>query len=270
MKKVLLFGAAILTAMSMSAQIVKTVAEVCNYVDIEAEKANLTSIEVTSTTFATLENGTIFKGFQKSDGTETSITWNEKETYNTSIIMPETAGTLDTLIVGTMFRAGSGASIELGNFTTTADGNIQVYFQPNGDSDRGLSIKNTGTDEVIEVVKNGAKIDNIRPGYIAEFPIKAGTYSAGEIVIEAIKNTSNIFGINIENLQTSAIQNAIAEKISFNGNVISNVEGLNLSVYNVLGKLMVTSNGDIDMSAYQTGVYVVRAEGVKGAMKIRK
>lgn len=272
MKKVLLFGAAILTAISMNGQVVKTVAEVCNYVDIEAEKANLTSIEVTSTTFATLENGTVFKGFQKSDGTETSIKWNVKESYNTSIIMPETQGTLDTLIVGTMFRAGSGAKIEVGNFTTTADGNLQVYFQPNGDSDRGLSIKNTGTDEVIEVVKNGAKIDNIRPGYIAEFPIKAGTYSAGEIVIEVIENTSNIFGINIENLQTSesAIHNAIAEKISFNGNVISNTEGLNLSVYNVLGKLVATSNSDIDMSAYQTGVYVVRAEGVKGAMKIRK
>lgn len=68
----------------------------------------------------------------------------------------------------------------------------------------------------------------------------------------------------------SAIHNAIAEKISFNGNVISNIEGLNLSVYNVLGKLVATSNSDIDMSAYQTGVYVVRAEGVKGAMKIRK
>ena len=81
MKKVLLSCVALCAAMSMSAQIVKTVAEVCNYVDIEAEKANLTSIEVTSTTFATLENGTIFKGFQKSDGTETSITWNEKETY---------------------------------------------------------------------------------------------------------------------------------------------------------------------------------------------
>lgn len=270
MKKVLLSCVALCAAMSMSAQIVKTVAEVCNYVDIEAEKANLTSIEVTSTTFATLENGTVFKGFQKSDGTEAKMEWNVKEGYNTSIVMPETAGTLDTLIVGTMFRAASGATIELGNFTTTADGNIQVYFQPNGDSERGLSIKNTGTDEVVECVKSGVKIGNIRPGYIAELPIKAGTYSAGEIVVEVLSNTNNIFGINIENLQTSAIQNAIAEKISFNGNVISNVEGLNLSVYNVLGKLMVTSNGDIDMSAYQTGVYVVRAEGVKGALKIRK
>ena len=95
------------------------------------------------------------------------------------------------------------------------------------------------------------------------------TATASDVQIKETSGGYRIISATVGSTE-SAIQNAIAEKISFNGNVISNVEGLNLSVYNVLGKLMVTSNGDIDMSAYQTGVYVVRAEGVKGALKIRK
>lgn len=94
---------------------------------------------------------------------------------------------------------------------------------------------------------------------------------ASEVQIKETGNGYRIISATVGSESgESAIHNAIAEKISFNGNVISNIEGLNLSVYNVLGKLVATSNSDIDMSAYQTGVYVVRAEGVKGAMKIRK
>lgn len=102
--------------------------------------------------------------------------------------------------------------------------------------------------------------------YSAESDEADASYTAGGINFYMISATNAATW----NSSESAIHNAIAEKISFNGNVISNIEGLNLSVYNVLGKLVATSNGDIDMSAYQTGVYVVRAEGVKGAMKIRK
>lgn len=69
----------------------------------------------------------------------------------------------------------------------------------------------------------------------------------------------------------SALHNvSIAEKISFNGSVISNAEGLNVFVYNALGKLVANSNGDINMDSFQSGVYLVRAEGIKSALKIRK
>ncbi len=58
--------------------------------------------------------------------------------------------------------------------------------------------------------------------------------------------------------------------IYFNGSEIINAEGLALEVYNTLGKLVRTSNSNINVSDLQSGIYVVRAEGVKGALKINK
>ena len=131
-----------------------------------------------------------------------------------------------------------------------------------------------GTPSVFEAL-SGCEADANNPASVGKIDELADyvqvkfTATASDVQIKETSGGYRIISATVGSTE-SAIQNAIAEKISFNGNVISNVEGLNLSVYNVLGKLMVTSNGDIDMSAYQTGVYVVRAEGVKGALKIRK
>lgn len=272
MKKTLLLGAAILAAMTMNAQVVKTVAEVCNYLDIQAEAATLTAVsQITSTEWATASNGSVFKGYAKSDGSEAEVKWNVKEDYNTSIIMPEMAGVLDTLIVGTMYRSASGGSIELGDFVTTADGKVQVYFQPNGDSNRGVEISCEYLSLSNEVLKSGEKIDGIRPGYVAELEIPAGEYYAGDIVIKVVSNTCNIFGVNIENLQGTALSNTIADAgISYNGREILNPQAKKIVVYNVLGKQVAQGNGNINMDSFQSGVYLVRAEGIKNALKIRK
>ena len=41
---------------------------------------------------------------------------------------------------GTAFRMAASTSISLGAFTTSAEGKLVVYYQPNGDSERGVSI----------------------------------------------------------------------------------------------------------------------------------
>ena len=270
MKKTLLFGAAILAAMTMNAQIVKTLPEVCNYLDIEAEKANLVDVAVTSTTWATASNGTVFKGYKKSDGSEAKVEWNEKKGYIDARYTPDlsAAGVLDTLYTGTMFRAASGSSIELGDFTMTANGKVQVYWQPNGSSDRGLTIScdALGYDPVTQT-----KADADKNCYCAEMELEAGEYYAGDIVIKVMSNTCNIFGVNIENLQGTALSNTIADAgISYNGREILNPQAKKIVVYNVLGKQVAQGNGNINMDSFQSGVYLVRAEGIKNALKIRK
>lgn len=272
MKKIFFFAAALITAVSVNAEVVtKTAAEVCNYLDIQAEAATLTAVVPTSTTCVTAANGSEFWGYAKADGTEASVTWNTKESYNTNIIMPELAGTLDTLVAGTMYRAGSGCYIKLGAFTTTAAGKVQVYFQPNGDSERGINISYANANLTADKLGSGVKIDDIRPGYVAELTIPAGYYNAGDVVVTVLTNTCNIFGVNIEGLPTSGIASTLTDsQVRFNGTEVVNPQGLEISVYNVLGKMIATSNTNIDMTSCANGVYLVRAAGVKGAMKIQK
>lgn len=69
---------------------------------------------------------------------------------------------------------------------------------------------------------------------------------------------------------SSSIQNpTIADAIYFNGAEIINQQGLTLQVYNTLGRLVRTSNSDINMSDLK-GIYIVRAEGLSGALKINR
>lgn len=49
------------------------------------------------------------------------------------------------------------------------------------------------------------------------------------------------------------------ENVTFSGNIIRNANQQMLSVYNVAGKLLVSSNSDIDMSTYVAGIYIVRS-----------
>lgn len=242
MKK-LFFFAALFAAVSINAQepVEKVLSEVANYVDFQAlyeADATLVDVVPTSTTFVTLPNGTILKGFQKGDGSETTNSWNTKPSYNTTMPTPDWAG-VDSLKAGTMFRAGSNSTIELGAFNTTADGKLYVYFQPNGDSERGVSCSIfEGTP--VEVKKSGVKIGGIRPAYAAEFELEAGAYEAGDVVLKVLANTCNIFGIGIENLGASGLNNALTnaektQKMMLNGQLVIVKDG---KYFNALGAEM--------------------------------
>ena len=245
MKKNFLFAAAVVAAMTINAQEANVVnlAEVANYIDFQAlsvSDPDMIKHTVTSTAPYELANGTTLVGLLKSDGTEAANSWNTKTAYNTTLPTPTWEG-VDSLTVGTMFRAGSGTKIVLGSFSTDADGKLVVYYQPNGDSERGVSIsvydqEVTGTN----LTGAGNKIDGVRPGYAGYIMLPAGSYDAGDVVIKMVSNTSNICGVAIENLaeNTSAVENTEAtvkaQKVVRNGQVLIERNGV---AYTVLGSI---------------------------------
>lgn len=244
MKKIFLFAAAVVAAMTINAQEANVVllSDVANYIDFQALSVSdpaMTQSTVTSTAPYELANGTKLVGFMKSDETEATNTWNVKEKYNTMMPTPTWEG-VDSLIVGTMFRAASGTTIELGAFKTSEAGKLVVYYQPNGDSERGVSVsvygeEVTGTD----LTGSGVKIDGIRPAYAGEISLPAGSYDAGDVVIKLIVNTSNIFGVRIDKLSDeTAVENISAtvkaQKVIRNGQVLINKNGVE---YTVLGTI---------------------------------
>ncbi|MBR4563650.1 MAG: hypothetical protein IKO26_04280 [Paludibacteraceae bacterium] len=196
----------------------------------------MTKSTVTSTTPYELANGTKLVGFLKSDNTEAENKWNTKDSYNTTMPTPTWDG-VDSLKAGTMFRAASGTTIELGAFTTSAAGKLVVYYQPNGDSERGVEVSVYG--EVVagsNLTGSGVKINNIRPAYAGEIELAAGSYDAGDVVIKLVSNTSNIFGVRIEKLQAQGVDNietgAKAVKTFENGQLVIIKNGVR---YNALG-----------------------------------
>lgn len=240
MKKIFLFAAAVVAAMTINAEInVVVLSDVANYIDFQALSVSdpaMIQHTVTSTDPYELANGSKLVGFQKSDGSEAANTWNVKESYNTTMPAVNWLG-VDSLKAGTMFRAASGTTIELGAFTTTEDGALIVYYQPNGDSERGVEISVYG--EVVtgtNLTGSGAKIGGIRPAYAGEIALPAGSYDAGDVVIKLVTNTSNIFGVRIAAIQSQGVENvkdAVKAVKSFeNGQLVIIKNGVK---YNALG-----------------------------------
>lgn len=240
MKKIFLFAVAVVAAMTINAEPnVVVLNEVANYIDFQALSVSdpaMTSSVVTSTAPYELANGSKLVGFLKSDGTEAENKWNVKESYNTTMPTP-TWQNVDSLKAGTMFRAASGTTIELGAFTTSAEGGLAVFYQPNGDSERGVEVYVYG--ELVEgtdLTGSGAKIDGIRPAYAGFITLPAGSYDAGDVVIKLVVNTSNIFGVSIEKLQAQGVENVKdavkAVKTFENGQLVIIKNGVK---YNALG-----------------------------------
>lgn len=209
MKKFFLIAVAVVTTMAINAQnpVVVEISDVANYIDFRAlsfSDPEMLNSEVTSTNPYVLANGTKLVGYQKSDGSEVANSWNDLRSFPHYALQTPTWEGVDSLVVGTMFRAGSGTTIELGAFTTSEDGSLIVFYQPNGDSERGVSITVHG-EEVsgINLTGSGAKINAERPAYAGTITLPAGSYNAGEVVIKVVSNTSNILGVGISNLQAT-------------------------------------------------------------------
>lgn len=241
MKKFFLFAAAIVAAMTIKADpVVVVLNEVANYIDFQALSVSdpaMTSHTVTSVAPYELANGSVLKGFKKSDDTEAENKWNVKDSYNTTMPTPSWNG-VDSLKAGTMFRAASGSSIELGGFKTSEAGALVVFYQPNGDSERGVEVYVYG--ELVEgtnLTGSGAKIGGIRPAYAGQITLPAGSYDAGDVVIKLVTNTSNIFGVRIDKLQEGqGVENVNASvkavKTFENGQLVIIKNGVK---YNALG-----------------------------------
>lgn len=102
-------------------------------------------------------------------------------------------------------------------------------------------------------------------------------YTGGEAVLYIFGNQSiNLYRIEATSATThtsltSSVNNIFADKgIRFDGVKLTNESNLSLRVYNTLGKEVARANSEINMSTLPKGVYMVRAEGVKGAFKFSK
>lgn len=80
---------------------------------------------------------------------------------------------------------------------------------------------------------------------------------------------SNIIDVTtLEDTSTGLCRPVTLEGVSFDGQVIRNAAGLELSVYTVSGVCVKTAAGDIDMSAMPHGIYLVRS--ANAVLKITK
>lgn len=78
-----------------------------------------------------------------------------------------------------------------------------------------------------------------------------------------------LFYLSATNVVLTGINQVLSDKgVSFNGAEIINTKGLSLEVYNVLGKKVASSVTSISTANFQKGVYIVRAAGINGSLKI--
>ncbi len=251
MKKVLLSCVALFAAMSMNAK-------VYNFGGIQAG-----DITTDGTIGTYTMDGVEIPSVSAGEDVDINCTFNGMD--DLTVNYKNTSGKSNILKLAADYLQADGKNVILTFSNVTVGDEIVLLVSAKGSTNAVFE----ASSGCIADANNPASID--KKESLADYVEVKFQAIANEVQIKETSGGYRIISATVGSESgESAIQNAIAEKISFNGNVISNVEGLNLSVYNVLGKLMVTSNGDIDMSAYQTGVYVVRAEGVKGAMKIRK
>ena len=124
----------------------------------------------------------------------------------------------------------------------------------------------------------GAIAASTQAGVGTALPAKDGDYVYTDIVMTATASTvivrETAAGYVLSKIVIGAgsgINETMAQNgVYYNGSEIVNANGKNISVYNVLGKMVASNCGNINMSSFANGVYVVRVEGVKGAMKIQK
>ncbi len=239
---------------------------VANYIDFQAlydANPSIADTIVTSYQYVTLPNGSQVCGFMKTDGTEANNTWNVKAGYNTLRPTPEWDG-VEALVSGTEFRAASGSSIRLGAFTMENAGKLTVYFSPNGDSERGVSIAVKG--DTVTYRKSGVKIGNPRPAYAVDVNLPAGYYAKGDIVITVVTNTTNILGVGIHPdpiIGEREMDLTVAEAITL-GNQLGN-NTLSEDSVSVIG--YVVSASDFDMAFGNQSFYIADAPNGEQTMQ---
>lgn len=106
----------------------------------------------------------------------------------------------------------------------------------------------------------------------------AATYSynytggASKLYMYSRASGINFYYLSATNVVTTTSVDAVfaTKGISFNGSQISNSNALKLSVYDVAGKRMLTASTNVSTASLNKGVYLVKAEGVDGTLKIIK
>lgn len=151
------------------------------------------------------------------------------------------------------------------------------YLQPNG-SLRYFKIATKAGDRVTIQLKDAYELSDMSTSTGVSSGLTGSVAAGGTFTIVA--SGTEIVLINTTakpKLQTitigevnGTISIGLEKRITYQDNELKNPEGLKLYMYNSLGKIVASSNHNISMANYTSGVYMVRAEGVKGAFKFSK
>ena len=240
MKKFFLFAAAVVAAMTVNADpVVKNITEYANYIEFQALMADpdIKGATMSSEKSLTLPNGTVLLGAKKGDGSEGDCKWNAKDDYNTTWLVVDGLEGVDSLVVGTQWRAFAGCTMTFGAFQTIEAGKVSVYYQLNGDDSskelaktRGVGLSIMG-GEIVEY-----RFSTAKNCCVASFDLPAGSYDAGDVVLTVLTNTVNIAGVRIEKLASQGVEDVNAavkaQKIFENGQLVIIKNGVR---YNALG-----------------------------------
>ncbi len=110
-----------------------------------------------------------------------------------------------------------------------------------------------------------------------DFPAGTGLLNDATVNYTGPAATLYVFGNSSVNLCLlsatnydihTAVNAVLADKgVSFNGSEVLNTKGLDIDVYNVLGKKVATSKTNIATTNFQKGIYVVRVTGTNDSLK---
>jgi Secretion system C-terminal sorting domain len=138
---------------------------------------------------------------------------------------------------------------------------IEVLYASSGDASRTLGVAVNGT-EVTTFASSASKNVYLSGKYTTAAAGTLTVYSKGSgMYVCAI-------GVGVAIPKTTEINNVLTDKgVSFNGSEVVNTKGLNLEVYNMLGKKVATSKTNISTTNFQKGIYVVRVTGTNDSLK---
>jgi len=110
-----------------------------------------------------------------------------------------------------------------------------------------------------------------------DFPSGTSNVNEGTISYTGPAATLYLFGnasvplyyLSATNVIITGVNPILADKgIRFNGTEVVNSNGLDIEMYNMLGKRVATSKTNISTTNFQKGIYVVRVAGINDYLKI--
>ncbi|MBR1631333.1 MAG: hypothetical protein IJ680_05700 [Paludibacteraceae bacterium] len=151
-------------------------------------------------------------------------------------------------------------------------GKLQIFARTGSSSatDRNIILSQNSTELYNQILlEDNAVTVTISDKDTKIHPVIEVSVAAGTVNIEYPVNSIYLYGANLVTGGSGIVDVMAQSGVYYNGSeIITN--GKNVTVYNVLGKVVAASAENINMTDFINGVYVVRVEGVKGAMKIQK
>ncbi len=143
-------------------------------------------------------------------------------------------------------KMGSSSKV---TFTITSTMNLMLYFN---DSD-GKTIK----------IDNGVGTLAVTSGKVQAANLAPGTYN-----IEKVSGESYLFYISLAGLATGIDAVSQNTSIYFNNGMIYNPENTEIRIYDTMGRIAFSGKGNVNMSDFSRGMYLVRAETAPKTIKV--